>query len=180
MAEGRGRRFPPIKLQETKSSASWPFTVWLKSIGPCNLKWFLFEKGNGLSKKVWIGHEWKPKLWSRGRQFFFPKKIKKIIDKILVVRIEGLVWARNKVACSFEFGLWAWPLEASHYGRPSREAVGVHGQRFRLWAWPLEASHYTRPKAPLTIFYWLFSAHFFGLSTKFGHSIPRVSRLGRP
>ena len=44
---------------------------------------------------------------------------------------------------------------------------------FGLWAWPLEASHYARLKAPITIFYWLFSAHFFGLSTKFGHSIPR-------
>jgi hypothetical protein len=77
------------------------------------------------------------------------------------------------VACSFGFGLWAWRLEASHYGRPSREAVGVHGQRFGLWAWPLEASHYAQPKAPLTIFYWLFSAHLFGLLTKFGHSIPR-------
>jgi hypothetical protein len=77
------------------------------------------------------------------------------------------------VACSFEFGLWAWPLEASHFGCPSREAVGVHGQRFGLCAWPSEASHYAQLKAPLTIFYWLFSAHFFGLSTKFGHSIAR-------
>jgi hypothetical protein len=32
---------------------------------------------------------------------------------------------------------------------------------------------YAQLKAPLTIFYWLFSAHFFGLSTKFGHSIAR-------
>jgi hypothetical protein len=46
------------------------------------------------------------------------------------------------VGCSFGFGLWDWPLEASHYGHPSREAVGVHDQRFGLWAWPLEASHY--------------------------------------
>jgi hypothetical protein len=44
---------------------------------------------------------------------------------------------------------------------------------FGLWAWPLEASHYAWPKALLTIFYWLCSTHFFGLSTKFGHSIPR-------
>jgi hypothetical protein len=29
------------------------------------------------------------------------------------------------------------------------------------------------PIWPLTVFYWLFSAHFFGLSTKFGNSIPR-------
>jgi hypothetical protein len=99
---------------------------------------------------------------------------KSIIDKILAVRLEGLFWARNKVGCSFGFGLWAWPLEASHYDRPSWEAVGVHEQRFGLWTWPLEASHYAWPKAPLVILYWLwFSTHFFGLSTKFGHSIPR-------
>jgi hypothetical protein len=48
---------------------------------------------------------------------------------------------------------------------------------FGLWAWPLEASHYARPKAPLTIFYWLFWAHFFGLSTKLAHSIPRPLHL---
>jgi hypothetical protein len=81
------------------------------------------------------------------------------------------------VACSFEVGLWAWPLEASHFDRPSQEAVGVHGQRFGLWAWPLEASHYARLKASLTIFYWLCSSHFFGLSTKFGHSIARPLNL---
>jgi hypothetical protein len=77
------------------------------------------------------------------------------------------------VACSFDIGLWAWPLEASHFGRPSREAVGIHDQRFKLCAWPLEASHYVQLKAPLAIFYWLFSANFFGLSIKFGHSIAR-------
>ena len=81
------------------------------------------------------------------------------------------------MACSFEFGLWAWPLEASHFGRPSQEAVGVHGQRFGLCAWPLEASHYAQLKAPLTMFYWLFSTHFSGLSTKFGHSIARPLHL---
>jgi hypothetical protein len=53
------------------------------------------------------------------------------------------------------FGLWVRPLEASHDGHPSREAMGVHGQRFGLWAWHLEASHYARPKAPIPIFYWL-------------------------
>jgi hypothetical protein len=57
------------------------------------------------------------------------------------------------VACSFEFEVWAWPLEASHFDRPSREVVGVQGQRFGLCAWPLEASHYAQLKAPLTIFY---------------------------
>jgi hypothetical protein len=51
--------------------------------------------------------------------------------------------------------------------------MGVDGQRFGLWTWPLEASHHAWQKAPLTIFYWLFLAHLFGLSTKLGHSIPR-------
>jgi hypothetical protein len=76
------------------------------------------------------------------------------------------------------FGLWAWPLEASHYGRPSWEAGGVHGQRFGVQAWPLEASHYASPKAPIPIFHWLFSSHSFGLATKFGHSIPWPLDLG--
>jgi hypothetical protein len=50
---------------------------------------------------------------------FFSLKFS-IIDKILAVGLEGLVCAMNKVGCSsFGFGLWAWPLEASHYGRPS-------------------------------------------------------------
>jgi hypothetical protein len=72
------------------------------------------------------------------------------------------------------FGLWAKPLEASHYGRPSREAVGVYGQRFGLWTWPLQASRYVWPKAPIPRFYWLFfSTHLCGLLTKFGLSIPQ-------
>ena len=33
----------------------------------------LFDQGDGLLKEVWVGQEWKPKLWSRGRQFFFIK-----------------------------------------------------------------------------------------------------------
>jgi hypothetical protein len=49
---------------------------------------------------------------------FFSSK-KSIIDKTLIIRLEGLFQARNKVECSFGFGLWAWPLEASHYERPS-------------------------------------------------------------
>jgi hypothetical protein len=162
--KSRGRRFPRIKLQETKSLASRPFTLWPKSKGRRILKWLLFEEGDGRSKEVWVGREWKPKLWTRGRRFLFIKW--SIIDKILAVRLEGLFWARNKVACSFEFGLWAWPLEASHFGRPSREAMGVHGQRFGLCTWPLEASHYAQLKAPLTIFYWLciFSSYLWTLN----------------
>ena len=59
----------------------------------------LFHQGNRLSKEVWVGWEWKPKLWSTSRHFFFIKK--SIIDKILAVRLEALYWARDKVGCSF-------------------------------------------------------------------------------
>jgi hypothetical protein len=87
-----------------------------------------------------------PNLRLRGHRFIIIKI--SIIGKILAVRLKGLFRARNIVTCSFGFGLWAWPLEASHYASP---------------------------KTPLTIF----SAHFFGLSTKFGHN-PTASRLGQP
>jgi hypothetical protein len=145
----RGRRFPPIILQETKSSASRPFTLRLKSKGHRNLKCILFDEGDGPLKEVWVGREWKPKLWSRGCQFF---SLKIIIGKTLVVRLEGLFWTRNKVGCSFGFGLWAWPLEASHY------------------AWS---------KAPLTIFYWLFSSPFLCTLNKVWPLNPTASRRGR-
>jgi hypothetical protein len=41
------------------------------------------------------------------------------------------------------FGLWAQPLEASHYGHPSQEVVGVHGQKlnFGLGLWRLHTMH---------------------------------------
>jgi hypothetical protein len=60
----------------------------------------LFYQGNGLSKEVWVRWEWKPKLWSRGRQSFFIKRIKKT-DKILGVGLERLFWVGNKLGCFF-------------------------------------------------------------------------------
>jgi hypothetical protein len=90
-------------------------------------------------------------------------------DRILAIRLDVCFGQGINWDASSPFGLLAWPLEASHYGCPSREVVGLHGQRFGLWTWSLEASHYARPKAPISIFYWLFLAHFFGLSTKSDH-----------
>ena len=44
---------------------------------------------------------------------------------------------------------------------------------------PSKTSHSARQKAPIPISYWLlFSADFFGLSTKFGHPITRPLDLG--
>jgi hypothetical protein len=56
---------------------------------PPKFKILLFEEGDGLSKKVWVGREWKPKLWLRGHWFLLIKKL--IINKILAVRLEGLL-----------------------------------------------------------------------------------------
>lgn len=49
MPEGR---FLPIRLQETKSSASPPFTLRPMSEGRCNLKSLPFEEGDGRLKEV--------------------------------------------------------------------------------------------------------------------------------
>jgi hypothetical protein len=46
------------------------------------------DKGDGLSKEVWVGQEWRPKLWSRGCRFLSLKKSK--TDKILTIRLEEL------------------------------------------------------------------------------------------
>jgi hypothetical protein len=136
--------FHQSNCKKSKSVASQPFTLRPKSKSHCNLKCLLFDKGDGLSKEVWVDGNGDPNYGQEAVDFFSWKK--SIIGKILAVRLEGLFWARNKVGYSSGFGLWAWPLEASHHARP---------------------------KAPLLIFYWLFSAHFFGLSTKFGNSIPQ-------
>ena len=70
-----------------------------KSKGRRNFKCLFFYQGDGLSKEVWVQHEWKPKLWSRGHRFFFIKNSN--IGKILAFIFEGLFWTRNKVGCSF-------------------------------------------------------------------------------
>jgi hypothetical protein len=105
---------------------------------------YFLKKATDSQRKLGSDGNGNPKLWSRGRRFFFIKK--SIIDKILAVRLEGLFWVRNKVACSFGFGLWA-----SHYGHPSREAVGVHGQRFGLWAWPFEVKRLVKYEINLKV-----------------------------
>jgi hypothetical protein len=117
---------------------------------PSQFKMITFlKKATDSRRKFGSDRNGNPNYGREAVSFFSLKKL--TIDKILAVRLQGSFWARNKVGCSFGFGLWAWPLEASLYGCLGREAVGVHGQRFRLWTWPLQASHYARPKAPFTI-----------------------------
>jgi hypothetical protein len=93
------------------------------------------------------------------------------IGKILAVRLQGTLWARNRVGCSFEFGvgLGLWRL---HTKLQLFELRGRGSSWPRVWTLSLTFGGFTLypAKAPLTIFYWLFSAHFFRISTKFGHS----------
>jgi hypothetical protein len=111
---------------------------------------------------------------------------KSIIDKILAVRSYALLSARNQVGgCSFGSGLWACPLEASHYGRPSRSRGCVGSSWPKVWTFSSASGGFTHttPSRRLHFTYlvdYLFSAHFFGLSTKFGHSTPRPLNLDRP
>jgi hypothetical protein len=116
----RGHRFPPIKLQETKSSVSRPFTLWPKSKGCRNLKWLLFEEGDGLSKKVWVRWDWKPKLWSRGRRFFFIKNQSLTISWPLDWRgyfEQGIMWD-TPLGLDFGLGLWRLHTMAIQVKRP--------------------------------------------------------------
>jgi hypothetical protein len=71
-------------------------------------------------------------------------------------------------------------LEASHYGCPSWDALGVHGQRYGLWTWPLKASHYARPKAPLTSSFLAIFSPFLWTLNKVWPLNPMASWLGRP
>jgi hypothetical protein len=134
-------------------------------------KWqYFFIKATNSQRKFGLDRNENPNYGREAVYFFLKTKKKK--DMILAARLEGLFCAGTKVGCSFFLSPLDLAFEASHYGRPSQEAVGVHDQRFELWAWYVEVSHYARLEAPIPIFYWLFSTHFFGLSTKFGHSIP--------
>jgi hypothetical protein len=58
----RGRRFSPIKLQETKHLASRPFILWPKSKvqRPSQFRMPTFDEGDKLLQEVWVGWEWNP------------------------------------------------------------------------------------------------------------------------
>jgi hypothetical protein len=86
----RGHRFPPIKLQETKSSASWPFTLEAKVQRP------------SFSKMP----TWQYFLTIKRPLICFIKKPQPIRSWPLDQRgcfVQGKKWD----ASSF-FGLWAW------------------------------------------------------------------------
>jgi hypothetical protein len=147
-----GRKAVDFHQFDCKKPKAWPLHPLHQDQSPKTIKilnaYFLTKVMD--SKEVWVGWEWKPKLWSRGHRFFSIKK--SIIDKILAVRLEGLFRTMNEVGWSFGFGLWVWPLEASQYARP---------------------------KAPNTIFLLAIFSPFIWSLNKVWSLNPTTSRLGQ-
>jgi hypothetical protein len=109
MVEGRE---PPIILQETKNSVSWPFPLEAKVQRPSLSKmstwhYFLTEAMNSRGK-FGSDRNGNPNY---GREVVNFVHKKKKPYKILAVRW-GVFWARNKMGCSFyfRFGLGLWRL----------------------------------------------------------------------
>jgi hypothetical protein len=141
----------------------------------------LFDQGDGLSKEVWVGQDWKLKLWSRGRRFFSFKKSK--LDKILDGRLEGFFWAGNKVGFSFFMG-WVWTSGLAFGGFtlwPSK-LRGRGSSWPNVWTLGLAFEGFTLCLAEGSNSYILLAilTQFLRLSTKIGHSISRHLDLGRP
>jgi hypothetical protein len=129
--------FPPIKLQETKSSAPQPFTLGPKSKDRHNYKCSLLDEGNGFSKEVWVGREWEPKVWSKGHPLIFIKN-----------HSLAKYWPLNRRGCFGQGIKWDAPLGLDvGLGLWRLHTVAVQVER--PWSsWPFDASHYARPKAP--------------------------------
>ena len=107
------------------------------------LKCLLFDKGDGLSKEDWVGQEWKPKPWSRGRP-------------ILSLKNQSLTrsWPLDWIGCFGQRITWTLGLAVRVIMTVRVEMPWEFmAKDFELWAWSLEASHYARPKAPFIIFY---------------------------
>ena len=91
----RDCRFPPNKLQEIKNIASQSSTLEAKVQRPqlalqntCMA--VFFHQGDGLLKDFWVGHEWKPKIWSRGRRiYYFWRLVKEFQDTNILAMIRS-------------------------------------------------------------------------------------------
>jgi hypothetical protein len=77
---------------------------------------------------------------------------------MLADRLKGLFWAGNEVVCSFFHGLSAWPLEASHYDLPSREAMEFIAKGLNFGLSLLRLHTLPSRRFQFLTSYWLFSA----------------------
>jgi hypothetical protein len=129
----------PVRLQETKNPASQLFTleaiVHMLSLSKMPTWQYFLTKATGSWRKFGSDKNGNPNYGWEVVDFFS--------------------WKYKKLTRS-------WPLDwRGCFGQGLKwDALSFFG----LWAWPCRASHYAWPKAPIVIFYWLFSAHFFGLN----------------
>jgi hypothetical protein len=124
----RGHQFPPIKLQETKNSASRPFTFEAKLQRPSFSKmptWQYFITKTMDSRRKFESDGNGNQTTVERPSIFFSSKNQKLT--------------------------WSWPLDwrGCFEQRIKWDAPSFFG----LWACPLEASHYAQLKAPIPTFY---------------------------
>jgi hypothetical protein len=122
-----------------------------------------FDQGDGLLKEAWVGQEWKPKLWLRGRQFLFIIKLKTERSWLL---IGGLFWTWNKVGCSFF--IWTLSLTfggftSSHYSaahmnrdQPLRMAEWMNSSPLCAWRSPIRRREWQSGPSASTYKPWVF------------------------
>jgi hypothetical protein len=152
-----------------------PFTLWPKSKDRGNLKWLLFKEGDGLSKEGWLGREWKPKLWSRGRRFLFMKKIQSL------TRFWPLDWRgyfEQEIKWHAPLGIGLWGLAFGGFIQWLSKSRG-HGSS---WPKDLDFGGFTLCPAEGSTYYILLAIFnsFLWTLNKFWPLNSTASRLGRP
>jgi hypothetical protein len=160
----RGRRFPPIKLQETKSSASRPFTLWPKFKGHRILKWLFLKKATDSCRKFGLDENGNPNYDREAVGFFS-------LNNKSLTRSWPLDW-RGYVEQGIK---WHAPLSLDFAGFTLwlSKSRGRGSSWPKVWTLRLAFEGFTLCLAEGYAYYILLaiSAHFSGLSTKFGHSI---------
>jgi hypothetical protein len=114
------------------------------------LKQLLFEEGGKLSKEIWVGRDWKPKLWSRGH-WVFPLKNQSLTRFGRL--IGGLIMSKEQSGMF----LWVWTLDLAF-------------ENFTLY--PAKDSTYYILLVNFNPFLWILN--------KVWPLNPTASRLGRP
>jgi hypothetical protein len=130
-------------------------------------------------KEVWLGREWKPKLWSRGHRFFFIENQSLTRSWPLDGRScfgQGIKW---DVPLGLDFGLGLWRLHTMAIQVEWVWEFMAKGLDFRLGLWRL---HNTMPDRRLHLLYFIcyFQPILWTLNEVWPLNPSTASRLGRP
>ena len=117
----------------------------------------LFDQGDGLSKEVWVGQEWKSKLWSRGHQFC-PLKIPSLTRSWpLDWRGYFEQWIEWDARLGLDFGLGLWRLHTMTVQVKRPWKFMAKGLDFGLGLWRLHTMPNWRLQFPYFIGLCIFS-----------------------